>query len=69
MTRLVSHFISVFLEGLRLLLYGDSLTAGAPSMVPFGDALCLSLQSMGAMEELHRFVAGRSNLSAAMIYY
>ncbi|CAE7932643.1 PAG2, partial [Symbiodinium sp. KB8] len=38
-------------KGLRLLLYGDSLTAGAPSMVPFGDALCLSLQSMGYQVE------------------
>ena len=34
-----------------MLIYGDSLTAGAPSMVPFGEALCQSLESMGGPDQ------------------
>ncbi|CAE7716813.1 PGA [Symbiodinium sp. CCMP2592] len=45
------HISTTHRAGLRLLLYGDSLTAGAPSMVPFGEALCLCLESMGYQVE------------------
>ncbi|CAE7223783.1 PAG2, partial [Symbiodinium pilosum] len=41
---------------LRILIYGDSLTAGAPSFTPFGEALCQSLESKGY--QVHATICG-----------
>ena len=50
--------------GLRIIIYGDSLTAGAPSFVPFGEELAKSLTADFGLSNLEMVICGLCAASA-----
>ena len=53
-------------SGLRVVIYGDSLTAGAPSRTPFGQEFCRSLRSVGCHVEAE--ICGLCALTARQMF-